>query len=410
MNILMNNKEKTKKIISAVFKMAVIIIAAIAVGAICGAVGGAFAQSIRFVTALRDEYGWLIFLLPIGGLVSVTLYKLTKTEGLGTDRVIESAVGASETPILLMPVIFTASVITHLFGGSAGKEGAALQLGSCSAELVSKLIKADAKVHSVLTVCGMAALFSAVFGTPVGACVFALEVAVIGKINAFAVFPAMVSSITAYCVSTAMGVSPESFHIDAVPDFGIAVLLKTVAISVVASIAAGVFCYMLHGGEKMAEKVFKNPFLRIFVGGCALIIMTMIFGTDYNGGGMFVIDRIFEEGAVRPEAFLLKMVFTVITVSVGYKGGEIVPSFFIGATLGAALAAVFGLPVGFCTAIGMVAFFAAVTNCQIASAVLAVELFGTNGFIYFAAAAFASRVFFGKTSLYNKQNADDYNG
>lgn len=405
----MMKKEKISAGTAMIFRWAVLIICSVAIGAICGAVGGVFARSISFVTALRAENEWLIFLLPFGGLASVALYKLTKTEGLGTDRALESAAGDSETPVLLMPVIFAASVITHLFGGSAGKEGAALQLGSGASEIVSKLIKADAKVHSVLTICGMAALFSAVFGTPVGACVFALEVAVIGKMNALAMFPSIVSSITAYFISTAMGVIPERFHIDVVPDFGIAVLLKTVGVAIVVSLAADVFCNMLHGGEKLAEKAFKNPFLRIFAGGCAVIVLTMIFGTDYNGGGIFVIERIFEEGSVLPEAFLLKIIFTVITVSAGYKGGEIVPSFFIGATLGAALAGIFGLPVGFCAAIGMTAFFGGATNCPIASAVLAVELFGADGFILFAVAAFASRVFSGKVSLYHKQKSDGLN-
>lgn len=402
--------DKNKKIPQTavwICRWTLLIISAVAVGAICGAVGGAFARSISFVTALRAENEWLIFLLPLGGLASVALYKLTKTEGLGTDRALESATGKKETPILLMPVIFVASVITHLLGGSAGKEGAALQLGSGASEIVSKLIKADAKVHNVLTICGMAALFSAVFGTPVGACVFALEVAVIGRMDAYAVFPSIVSSITAYLISTAVGVTPEKFHIGLVPEFGIVPLLKTLGIAVVVSLAAGVFCNLLHGGEKLAAKVFKNPFLRIFAGGCAVIVLTMIFGTDYNGGGMFVVERIFEEGTVRPEAFLLKIIFTVITVTAGYKGGEIVPSFFIGATLGGALAAVFGLPIGFCAAIGMVAFFGCVTNCPIASAVIAVELFGSEGLILFAAAAFISRVIFGKTSLYRKQNTDE---
>lgn len=409
MEFSMIKKEKISAVTSLILKWAVLIVSAVAIGAICGAVGAAFAKSIGFVTDLRAKNEWIIFLLPFGGLASVGLYKLTKTEGIGTDRVLESATGKSETPILLMPVIFVSSVITHLFGGSAGKEGAALQLGSGASEIVSKIIKADAKTHSALTICGMAALFSAVFGTPVGASVFALEVAVIGSMNALAVFPSIISSITAYCISTAMGVIPERFHIGDVPDFGIPALLRTLGVAVVVSLAAGLFCNMLHSGEKLAAKVFKNPFLRIFAGGCAVIILTLIFGTDYNGGGMFVVERIFEEKTVLPEAFLLKIIFTVVTVSAGYKGGEIVPSFFIGATLGATLASVFGLPVSLCAAIGMTAFFGCVTNCPIASAVIAVELFGAEGLILFAAAAFISRVIFAKTSLYHKQNTDGLN-
>ncbi len=383
----------------SVVKWIYLLLSALTVGLICGAVGGAFARSIAFVTAFRGEYPWILFLLPVGGLVSVGLYKLSKTEGVGTNTAIESANGNAETPVLLIPVIFTASVITHLFGGSAGKEGAALQLGSGVASLVSKVTKADVKMRSVLTLCGMAALFSAVFGTPVGACVFSFELAFAGSINALAIFPVIVSSVTAYFISTLMGVTPERFHIGAVPDFGIAVLLKTVGVAIVVSLTAAVFCHLLHGGEKLFERIFRNPFLRIFAGGCAVIVLTLIFGTDYNGGGMFVIERIFEEGTVHPEAFLLKIIFTVITVSAGYKGGEIVPSLFIGATLGAALSLIFGLPIGFAAAIGMTVFFGGVTNCPITSAIISVELFGGEGFILFAVAAFISRAFSGKVSL-----------
>lgn len=398
-----NNKKNIAALAEPAFKTAVLLGCAVAVGLICGVLGGAFAKSIGLVTALRAEYPWLIYLLPVGGLVSVGIYKLAKTEGIGTDRALESARGEAKTPILLVPVVFAASVITHLFGGSAGKEGAALQIGSGVAEAVSRVSKADDKTRSVLSVCGMAALFSAAFGTPVGACIFSLEVAVVGGMNALAVFPAFVSSITAFVISTAMGVVPERFHIDFLPDFGVEVLLKVAAEAIIVSLAAGAFCHMLHGGEKLFGKLFKNPFIRIFVGGCVVIVLTVIFGTDYNGGGMFVAERIFEEGTVRPEAFLLKMIFTVVTVCSGYKGGEVLPSFFIGATLGAVLSPILGLPIGFCAAIGMTAFFGGVTNCPIAAAVIAVELFGAEGFALFAAAAFSSRVFSGRVRLYNRQ-------
>lgn len=386
-------------------KTAVLLLCAAVIGLLCGVLGGAFAKSIGAVTALRTEYPWLIYLLPVGGLVSVGIYKLAKTEGIGTDRALESARGEERTPVLLVPVVFAASVITHLFGGSAGKEGAALQIGSGVAEFVSRISKADDRTRSVLTVCGMAGLFSAAFGTPVGACIFALEVAVVGGMNALAVFPAFVSGIIAFAVSTAMGIVPERFHVAIVPDFGAEALLKVAAEAVIVSLAAGAFCHMLHGGEKLFAKLFKNPFVRIFVGGSAVIVLTVIFGTDYNGGGMFVAERIFEEGAVRPEAFLLKMIFTLVTVCAGYKGGEVLPSFFIGATLGAVLSPFLGLPVGFGAAIGMTVFFGGVTNCPIAAAVIAVELFGAEGFALLAAAAFASRVFSGRVRLYNRQKS-----
>ncbi len=380
-------------------------VSAVLAGLLCGAVGAAFARSISFVTSLRNENPWLIYLLPFGGLASAGIYKLAKEEKIGTDRALESARGEEKTPILIVPVVFVASVITHLFGGSAGKEGAALQIGSGTAELIGRIFRSGDENRTVLTVCGMAGLFSAVFGTPVGACVFAAEVAVTGIVNAAALVPAFVSSIIAYFVSTAMGVHPERFSLDSVPDFSVAVLLKAVAVAAVVALVGAAFCHLLHAGEKLSEKLLKNPFARIFAGGCVLIVLTLIFGTDYNGGGMFVVERIFDGVTVRPEAFLLKIIFTVITVSVGFKGGEIVPSFFIGATLGAILSPIIGMSAPFGAALGMTAFFGAVTNCPLAAAVLSVELFGAEGFVLFAAAAIVSRAFSGKVSLYHHQKA-----
>ncbi len=402
MGCFSDKKEKIPLTAKRLGEFAALLLSAAVVGVICGAVGGAFAESIGFVTALRAEYPWLIYILPFGGLVSVALYKLARVESIGTDRVLESVRGESETPVLLAPVVFAASVITHLFGGSAGKEGAALQIGSGVAELVSKITKADSKRRSVLTVCGMAALFSAVFGTPVAACIFAAEVAVLGRIDVVAALPALVSSVAAHMISLCLGVEHESFHLDSTPAFGAVLLIKIIAVAAITALVSVVFCWAIRRGKKLFENLFRNAYVRIFAGGCLIVVMTLILGTDYNGGGMFVIERIFEEGVVRPEAFLLKILFTVITVSAGYKGGEIVPSFFIGATLAAVLSPVFGLSAEFGAAIGMVAFFGGVTNCPVASSVIGIELFGSDGILFFALAAFTARAFSGKASLYRQ--------
>ncbi|MBR5262813.1 MAG: chloride channel protein [Clostridia bacterium] len=395
-------KKNIPESVRRIINMAVLLLVAGVLGVIGGAIGSAFAKSIGLVTALRNGHSYLIYLLPVGGLASVALYKLTKTDGIGTNRVIESAHGKKDTPVILIPVIFVASVITHLFGGSAGKEGAALQLGGGTAALISKIIKADDKTKKILTICGMAALFSAVFGTPLGAIVFAIEVTAVGGINLAAIVPAIVSGIAAYGISTLLGVSHESFHIADLPSHDILTILKAAAIAVIVSLAANGFCQLLEGGKKLSSKAVENPFIRIFVGGCIIIVLTLIFGTDYNGGGFFVIERIFEEGTVHHEAFLLKIIFTVITISAGYKGGEIVPSFFIGATLGATLSLLFGIPVAFAAAIGMTAFFGGVTKCPLAAAVIAVELFGINGIVFFAMAALLSRLCSGKAGLYQR--------
>lgn len=381
--------------------IAVILLSASVIGALCGVIGAFFLGSIEFVTEFRGENGWIIWLLPLGGLATVGLYKLAKTEGIGTISVIESARRKGSTPILLLPVIFVSTVITHLFGGSAGKEGAALQIGSAVSEAVSKVTRADDDKRSIYAVCGMAALFSAAFGTPFGAWIFALEVVCVKSIIVSAVIPALISSVIANLVSVFLGATPEKFEVGAIPEFGLVVSAKTLLISAVAAVVALAFCFLLRGGEKLFKKILKNPFVRIFVGGVIVIILTLVFGTDYNGGGFGVIERIFEEGVVKPEAFLLKIIFTVITVSMGFRGGEIVPSLFIGSTLGATLSPLLGLSTEFGAAVGMTAFFSGVTNCPLAIAVISIELFGFEGFIFFAAASFVARLVSWKKYLYN---------
>lgn len=406
MKRLKNRLLKNKKISAAAKYLASVIalvLVAVIIGLLGGVIGASFSKAIEAVTEVREKNSFVVFLLPFGGLISVLLYKITKTERIGTDRILESARGEGKTPFLIMPVVFAASVITHLFGGSAGKEGAALQIGGAIAQPFSRLVHADEKTGSLFTVCGMSALFSAVFGIPIGACVFAAEVAAVGMLNGLSLMPSFVSSITAYFVSVSLGVAPERFELHSVPELSAVSLLKTAAAAAVIAVVSAVFCFMLHGGEKLFEKIIKNPYIRIFAGGCIIVVLTLIFGTDYNGGGMSVIEQIFDRGIINTEAFLLKIIFTVVTVASGYKGGEIVPSFFIGGALGAVVSPYIGLPSQFGAAVGMVSFFSGVTNCPLAAAVISAELFGVQGLVLFAAAAFISRVASGNISLYHKQ-------
>ena len=185
----------------------------------CGLVGSLFSHTIKYVTGVSSATSWLIFLLPVAGCLSVLLYKLCRVTGYGTNQVLECARSERPVPLLLMPAIFIGSALTHLCGGSAGKEGAALQLGGSVSSLISKIFRLDDQSKHILTMCGMAALFSAVFGTPVGACVFALEVIRVGNFCSAAFFPTMVSSVTAFGISQLFHVEPERFHLDMVPAF-----------------------------------------------------------------------------------------------------------------------------------------------------------------------------------------------
>lgn len=386
---------------TAFFKWAVF---GIIIGLICGTVGAGFAKSIEAVTALRTAQPWLIYLLPIGGIATVILYRLCRVSGMGITDVFESVRTAKAVHVTLAPAVFLSAVITHLLGGSAGKEGAALQLGSSIASLMGKIFKLGEKTRHILTMAGMGALFSAVFGTPLGAAIFALEVISVGHICSAAIFPCLVSSITSYCVSSFFGVHAERFNISAIPEMNFATVWKVAVIAICSAFVARAFCSALHHTEEIFAKLFKNEFLRITIGGVIIILLTLLVNTrDYNGGGIEIINRIFETGEVRYEAFLLKIIFTAITVGAGFKGGEIVPTLFIGATFGAAAATIIGLNPALGAAIGMSALFCSVTNCPITSIVLSIELFGTGSMVFCALAAATSFLLSGSTGLYAAQ-------
>lgn len=380
-----------------------LVLAAI-VGLLCGAVGALFAKSISFVTHIREQNHWLIFLLPLGGLIIVFLYKLLHVTDVSTNQVFASIRSEKKVPVLLSPAIFVGSVITHLLGGSAGREGAALQLGGSISALLGKLLKLDENSRHILTMCGMGALFSAIFGTPLGACVFALEVVRIGHICSAAFFPALISSITAYKISALLGIPAERFALSSVPELNLNISLRVLIIAIIGALVSIVFCKAMHFSEKLFKKVFKNPYLRILIGGAVITLLTVIIGTnDYNGGGIEIINRIFTIGEVRYEAFLLKIIFTAITIGCGYKGGEIIPTLFIGATLGGSLAILLGLSPAFGAAIGMAALFCGVTNCPLTTIFLCAEMFGAEGSLFFALSAVTSFLLSGYSSLYHEQ-------
>ena len=369
-------------------------------GICSGLLGAMFAKSVSFVTQLREENSWLLYLIILGGILTVGIYKLLKVEGVGTNRIFDGFKNGSDIPFHIIPAIFLSTVITHLFGGSAGREGAALQLGGGISAIISKIFKVNNSMRRVLVLCGMASFFSAIFGTPFGAAIFALEVVLVGKAAIFCIIPTLISSILGFIVASSLKVAPERFPFTY--NFNISDIWKVILISAICSFIAFIFCKSLHISERFAQKYIKNPFLRISIGAALIIILTLIVGSfDYNGSGIHYIAEIFKSGSIKPEAFILKLIFTVITVSAGFKGGEIIPSFFIGAALGGTLAALSGLPIPLGAAVGMTALFCWVTKCPIASFVLAFELFGFSPALIFIGLAVIIAYFLsGKTSLY----------
>ncbi len=374
-------------------------------GLLIGAVGTAFSLSMSFVTATRLAHPWMVFLLPIGGLVIIGSYHLLKSENnAGTNLVLSAIHSGDYLPVRTAPLIFLSTIITHMLGGSAGREGAALQLGGSLGNGLGKIFRFDDKDRNVMIMCGMSAAFSALFGTPVAAAVFAMEVVSVGIMHYAALVPCVIAALTAQAVASLAGIEPETFVIAEVPDFTVLSAVKISFLAILCALVSILFCVTLHKTEHLYKKFFKNPYIRVFVGGCIVIVLTLLVGNQtYNGAGMDFIERCMEKAAVRPEAFLLKIIFTAATLCAGFKGGEIVPSFFTGAAFGCLIGNLIGLSPTLCTAVGMTAVFCGVTNCPITSLLMSFELFGYAGVPYFLLSIAFSYMVSGYFGLYHSQ-------
>ena len=376
--------------------------AAAVIGAACGLVGTLFHFGVHEVTAFRGTHPWVLYLLPLAGLVIVGFYKLTGTDGLGTDDIIDAVHQGKLLPILLLPAIFFGTILTHLCGGSAGREGAALQMGGTIGQYLGRHFQLDDRDLRVATLAGMAAFFAALFGTPLAATVFAIMVISIGVIYHVALYPSLLAALVAYGVSIHLGVEPTRFAVS-VPEQTVGMFVRVALLGVLCALVSILFCQVMHGAGHLMKRI-RNPWLRVACGGAAIIVLTLIFGTDYNGAGMEIVTAAVEQGIVAvPWAFLLKLIFTAITLAAGFKGGEVVPSFFVGATFGCAAAPLLGLPAGFGAAVGLAAVFCGVTNCPLASTLLAVELFGAEGLLYYGLACCLSYMLSGYQGLYSSQ-------
>jgi H+/Cl- antiporter ClcA len=373
-------------------------------GIVVGLVGTAFYFSMAYVTNMRAMHPWLIYFLPLGGLVIVGAYHLMHDEkDTGTNLVLSSIHSGDHLPLRMAPLIFVSTLITHLFGGSAGREGAALQLGGSIGSGIGSLFKFDEKDKHIMIMCGMSAAFSALFGTPMAAAIFSMEVVSVGIMHYSALVPCVVASLIAHGIATHFGASAEVFFIEEIPAFGIETSVKITVLAILCALVSILFCVALHGSEHLYKKYLKNPFIRIFVGGCLIIILTLLVGNqDYNGTGINVIEKCFD-GSVRSEAFLMKIIFTAITLGAGFKGGEIVPSFFTGAAFGCLFGNIVGFSPTLCAAIGMTSVFCGVTNCPITSLLISFELFGYDGMPYFLLAVSFSYMLSGYFGLYHSQ-------
>ena len=397
-------KEKYKEIRENVREFFRWMILASVTGLIVGPIGAAFVKSLGLANTFRGNHPQIILGLPLAGLLIVFLYKICDYENdKGTNLVISTLHAKSQIPFRMAPLIFVSTIITHLFGGSAGREGAALQLGGSIANQLGRWFHLDEDDTKMMVMSGMSAAFSAIFGTPLAAVIFAMEVGSIGSMHYAAFVPCMFASLIASSIATAMGTHAEAFTITEPMDFTLVPALKIAVLGILCALISIVFCHLLHSAGHLLKKYFKNAYLRIVIASLIIIALTAILQTSaYSGAGVNLIEEAFA-GESPKTAFIWKMIFTAITLGAGFKGGEIVPSFTIGATFGCLFGTLFGLSPSLCAAVAMVSVFCGVTNCPISSLIIGFELFGFDSMKYLLIGVALSYMLSGYSGLYSEQ-------
>ena len=379
------------------------VLISLVLGSICGMVGALFHHAIDYVTEIREIHNVFIYLMPLGGLLIVFLYhRVGLHNEPGTNTIIQSVRQQEKVPRILAPAIFLATVITHLVGGSSGREGAALQIGGSIGTTLGRFMKVDKKDMSILVMCGMSAVFSALFGTPLTATIFSMEVISVGVLYYSALLPCLCSSLVAFFVAQIFGCASVKYQISEVMIINLHTFIYLLGLSLCIAIVSIMFVLLMHYSHKMFHKYFSNPYVRVIVGSVIIMLLVLLCGKDYLGAGMNMVDKAMYE-QVQSYDFILKAVFTAITIGCGFKGGEIVPSFFIGATLGYTIGNFIGIDPHVCASLGMVGMFCCVINSPITSLILGIEIFGSQNILTFAIVIAFCYVLSGYYSLYHAQ-------
>lgn len=384
------------------------IILASITGLLIGGVGFLFVKGLSLANTFRQDHPIILLGLPLAGVLIVFLYKICRYENdKGTNLIIAALRDKSQVPFRMAPLIFISTIATHLFGGSAGREGAALQLGGSIGNQLGRWFRLDKEDTEMITMCGMSAAFSAIFGTPLAAVIFVLEIGSVGLMHYAAFVPCMFASLVASSIASGLGAHAEAFPITESLDFALLPALKFIVLGILCALVSILFCQLLHKVKHLMETYLKNAYLRIIVSALVIIGLTIILQSSaYSGAGVNLIEEAFA-GTSPKLAFLWKIIFTVITLGAGFKGGEIVPSFAIGATFGCLFGTLFGLPLSLCAAVGMVSVFCGVTNCPISSLIIGFELFGFESMKYLLIGVAISYVLSGYSGLYSEQTILD---
>ena len=403
-NSLNNNASKNKYItfITTLFKW---ILWGSIIGVAVGSMTAFFKITVQFITDTREANPFLLYFLPVGGIIIGYLYKhFGKESDKGNNVILEYIHhGQGTVPIRMGPLVFFTSFITHLFGGSTGREAAAVQMGGSITAVVNRLFKVNKIDQRILFMSGISSGFGSAFSAPLTGTVFGMEVIDLGHMKYEALIPCFVSSFTAYFTAKAWGSPVDKHIISEIPPIAIDTIIKVIIVSIIFSFISVIYSKLKHNIENLSKKYLKDPMLIGMVGGLIIILLVHIVGSrDYTGRGLKLVTEAFE-GNVPAYAFLAKIVFTAVTMGTGFRGGEAIPLFFVGSTLGNTLSGIANLPTSFLAGIGLIGVFCGAANAPISCFLLSIEMFEGKGIIFFFITCIVSYIFSGDNGIYASQ-------
>lgn len=374
-------------------------------GAIAGSVSAFFLLSLDWATNWRESHLWIIALLPVGGFIIGLSYHLYGNSVVkGNNLLLEEFHSPKKIiPFRMAPLVLFGTILTHFFGGSAGREGTAVQIGGAIADRFTKVLKLSKRDRKIVLIAGISAGFASVFGTPLAGGIFALEVLILGRIRLDAIIPSFMAAVFADYFCQFWNVSHTHYHINSVAEMTPINLLWSLLAGIIFGLVAMLFSKSTHFWSNLFKNNIKYPPLRPVIGGTILAIAIYFMGTTkYIGLGIPTIVDAFDI-QLNSYDFLLKVLFTSFTLGAGFKGGEVTPLFYIGATLGNVLIWFIPLPMGLLAGMGFVAVFAGATNTPIACTIMGIELFGIESGVFIALACSTAYLFSGHSGVYSSQ-------
>ena len=381
-----------------------LILGTLIISLIMGVISAIFLNSLKFAENMREIFPYIIILIPIVGVLTTYVYsKYGKNSNRGNNLIIESVHRETEVPLRMSVLTFIFTILTHLSGGSAGREGTAVQIGGALTNKIGSIMKLDHLEKRILVMAGISAAFGSVFGTPFAGAFFGMEVCFIGKISYEAMVYCFISSYLANFITELVGVSHSHHIIENIPSMNLYIILIVIISSILFGVFGKIFAKGVHFVKSIYNKSFNNNILRALVASIIVLLVFVIFKLyKYEGLSTWLIDSGFSED-VNIFDPIKKLIVTVLTLGAGFQGGEVTPLFDIGASLGGAIGNIVNIEPSLLAAIGMICVFGSATNTPITTIMLGIELFGTEALIYYIIGIVISYYIIGNNGIYGAQ-------